>query len=157
MEATSTECKLGTDLKVLFNELIRLEIELWDAVDQRLRTDCDLPLSRFEPMQVIARHPECRVQDIAAELAITTGGVSKLVDRIEACGHCRRRTNPQDRRSSIIELTPAGRRLLAKATTVFENELAARLTNAVSEQQAEQLIRTLRRLRAAIRPRRPHT
>jgi DNA-binding MarR family transcriptional regulator len=145
------------DLKVLFNELIRLEIELWDAVDQRLQSDCDLPLSRFEPMQVIARYPECRVQDIAAELAITAGGVSKLVDRIEACGHCRRRTNPQDRRSSIIELTAAGRRLLAKATTVFENELAARLNNAVSEQQAEQLIRTLRRLRAAIRARRPHT
>ena len=89
------------DLKVLFNELIRLEIELWDAVDKRLRTDCDLPLSRFEPMQVIARYPECRVQDIAHELAITVGGVSKLVDRIEASGHCRRRANPKDRRSSI--------------------------------------------------------
>jgi DNA-binding MarR family transcriptional regulator len=144
------------DLKVLFNELTRLEIELWDAVDKRLRTDCDLPLSRFEPMQVIARYPECRVQDIAHELAITVGGVSKLVDRIEASGHCRRRANPKDRRSSIIELTSAGRRLLAKTTTVFEDELAARLNSAVSEHQTEQFVRTLRQLRAAIRPGRVH-
>ena len=138
------------DLKVLFNELVRLEIELWNAVDQRLRADCDLPLSRFEPMEVIARHPECRVQDIARELAITVGGVSKLVDRIETCGHCCRSANPQDRRSSIIELTSIGRRLLTKATAAFENELATRFDDAVPEQEREQFIRTLRQLRAAI-------
>jgi DNA-binding MarR family transcriptional regulator len=45
------------------------------------------------------------------------------VDRIEAAGLCRRRANPDDRRSQIIELTPAGRRLLAKATKTFEDEL----------------------------------
>ena len=44
-----------TDLKALFSELIRFETELWNAVDARLRADYDLPLSRFEPMQVIAR------------------------------------------------------------------------------------------------------
>ena len=80
-----------TDLKALFSELIRFETELWNAVDARLRADYDLPLSRFEPMQVIARHGTCRVNDIAEELAITVGGTSKLVDRIEASGHCRRR------------------------------------------------------------------
>jgi MarR family transcriptional regulator, organic hydroperoxide resistance regulator len=108
-------------------------------------------------MEVIARYPECRVQDIAREVAITVGGVSKLVDRIEACGHCRRRANPQDRRSSIIELISVGRRLLAKATTVFENELATSLDNVVPEQETEQFIRTLRQLRAAISSRRTHT
>ena len=137
------------DLKVLFHELIRFEIELWDGVDDRLRIECNLPLSRFEPMQVIARLAGCRVQDIAAELAITVGGASKLVDRIEACGHCRRRPNPQDRRSSIITLTPAGRRLLAKATTIFEAELAARLDAAVPELSLEHFLATLQQLRAA--------
>jgi DNA-binding MarR family transcriptional regulator len=53
------------------------------------------------------------VYDIAHELAITTGGTSKLVDRIEASGYCRRLPNPADRRSSLLELTPAGQRLFA--------------------------------------------
>ena len=97
-----------TDLKTLFHELIRFETELWNAIDTRLRSGHDLPLTWFEPMQVMARYPVCRVYDIAGELSITPGGTSKLVDRIEAAGLCCRKANPADRRSHLIELTPAG-------------------------------------------------
>jgi DNA-binding MarR family transcriptional regulator len=135
------------DLTALFSELIRFETELWNAVDARLRGDCDLPLTQFEPMQIISRQ-RCRVQDIAEQLSITIGGTSKLVDRIEASGHCRRRPNPADRRSSLIELTPAGRRLLASATEAFDDELQARLGAAVSERSLQQFSTTLAKLRA---------
>jgi DNA-binding MarR family transcriptional regulator len=138
-----------TDLKAMFSELIRFETELWNAVDARLRADYDLPLTRFEPMQVIARHGTCRVNDIAEELAITVGGTSKLVDRIEASGHCRRRPDPDDGRSSIIELTPAGRRLLIAATDTVEGELADRLGSAVSARALQQFNGTLTKLRLA--------
>jgi DNA-binding MarR family transcriptional regulator len=137
------------DLKFLFSELIRFETEIWNAVDARLRADCDIPLHHFEPMQVISRRSACRVQDIADELVITVGGTSKLVDRIEESGYCRRRPNPDDRRSSIVQLTAAGKRLLAKATTVFEDELEMRLGAAVPERSLQQLAATLARLRAA--------
>ena len=139
------------DLKRLFSELVRLETELWDAVERRLRADHDLPLPQFEFMQVIARTPNCRVQDIAAELSITVGGTSKIVDRIEAAGHCARRANPEDRRSSIIELTPAGKRLLAKASVTFEDELRKRLGSALSHGSSVQFTKTLTRLRAAVK------
>lgn len=139
------------DLIALFAELIRFETELWNGVETRLRSDFDLPLSRLEPMQVIARTPSCRVFDIADDLSITVGGTSKLVDRIEAAGHCYRRANPNDRRSSIIELTPAGSRLLAKATTAFEEELQARLGSAMSVRSLEQFATSLSRLRTANR------
>jgi DNA-binding MarR family transcriptional regulator len=134
-------------LSAMFGELVRFETELWNGVDARLRSEFDLPLTRFEPMQVIARTPSCRVYDIAAELSITVGGTSKLVDRIEAAGHCRRVANPHDRRSSLIELTRSGRRLLAKATVVFEEELQNRIGSAVSTQRLTQFEATLRQLR----------
>ncbi len=137
------------DLKVVFSELVRLETELWNAVDARLRDELDLPLSRFEPMQVMAAMPTCRVQDIAGELVITVGGASKLVDRIEASGHCRRRANPEDRRSSIVELTAAGKRMLAKATVIFDDELQARLGSALGDRSMQQFAATLTMLRAA--------
>jgi MarR family transcriptional regulator, organic hydroperoxide resistance regulator len=137
------------DLKQLFSDLIRFETELWNAIDARLRAEHDLPLHKFEPMQVIASQPDCRVYDIAGALSLTTGGVSKLVDSIEASGYCKRRPNPGDRRSSIIELTPAGRKVLGRATKTFESELQQRLGAALSKRHLAEFSSALRSLRAA--------
>ena len=137
------------DLKQLFSDLIRFETELWNVIDARLRAEHDLPLHKFEPMQIIASRTKCRVYDIAGALSITTGGVSKLIDSIEASGYCNRRPNPDDRRSSIIELTPAGRKALAEATKTFESELELRLRSSVPRQTLAQFSSSLRTLRAA--------
>jgi len=137
------------DLRQLFNAIIRFEIELWNAVEARLSTEFGLPLTHFEPMSVMDRLGPCRVYDIASELRITTGGASKLVDRIEANGHCRRRPNPADRRSSLLELTPAGRELFAAAGTAFDDELERRLGAPLPERTMRQFAATLGRLRAA--------
>jgi len=138
-----------SDLRWLFNDLIRLEIELWNAADARLKSEFGLPLAHFEPMSVIDRVPGCRVYDIANELGITTGGTSKLVDRIEASGYCRRLPNPDDRRSSLLELTEEGRRLLAQAGAALDKELQRRLGSALPERTLRQFASTLTRLRAA--------
>jgi DNA-binding MarR family transcriptional regulator len=138
-----------SDLRGLFSDIIRFEIELWNAVDTRLKNEFDLPLTHFEPMSVIDRLPGCRVYDIARELGITTGGTSKLVDRIEANGYCRRLPNPEDRRSSLLELTSAGKRLFAEAGEAFDDELERRLRTAVPERTLRQFGATLTRLRAA--------
>jgi MarR family transcriptional regulator, organic hydroperoxide resistance regulator len=138
-----------SDLRGLFSDIIRFEIELWNAVDTRLKNEFDLPLTHFEPMSVIDRLPGCRVYDIARELGITTGGTSKLVDRIEANGYCRRLPNPEDRRSSLLELTSAGKRLFAEAGEAFDDELERRLRTAVPERTLRQFGATLARLRAA--------
>jgi DNA-binding MarR family transcriptional regulator len=138
-----------SDLRQVFNDLIRFEIELWNAVDARLKKECGLPLTHFEPMSVINRLARCRVFDIASELGITTGGTSKLVDRIEASGYCRRLPNPDDRRSSLLELTPEGRRMFAEAGKAFDDELERRLGSAVPERTLRQFAGTLARLRAA--------
>jgi len=138
-----------SELRRLFNDIVRFEIELWNALDARLKDEFDLPLTHFEPMSVMDRVPGCRVYDIARELGITTGGTSKLVDRIEASGYCRRLPNPADRRSSLLELTPEGRRLFAEAGVAFDDELERRLGAAVPERTLRQFGTTLSRLRAA--------
>jgi MarR family transcriptional regulator, organic hydroperoxide resistance regulator len=137
------------DLKQLFSDLIRFETELWNAIDARLRAEHDLPLHKFEPMQIIASRPDCRVYDIAGALSLTTGGVSKLVDAIEASGYCKRRPNPDDRRSSIIELTPSGKKALAETAKTFERELELRLRSSVPTRTLSQFSSSLRALRAA--------
>jgi DNA-binding MarR family transcriptional regulator len=137
------------DLERIFSELVRLETELWNAVDARLRAEFDLPLSRYEPMRVMQRRGPCRVNDIASDLVITIGGTSKLIDRIEASGYCRRRPNPEDGRSSIIELTQSGRRLLARAKPAVDDELSAQLAGVLSPRMLQQFAASLGKLRAA--------
>lgn len=141
----------GPDLRFLFSQLVRLETELWNAVEGRLRADFGVTLPVFEFLQVISRTPDCRVQDIAAELSITVGGTSKIVDRIEASGYCARSANPSDRRSSIIKLTPAGKRLLPRLTAAVDDELRSRLGTGVADKSLIQLTKTLTRLRTAVR------
>jgi len=136
-----------SDHRQVFHDLVRFETELWDAIDVRLRTDVELPLSWFEPMLIIDQLESCRVYDIAEALSITVGGTSKLVDRIEAAGLCQRRPNPDDRRSSVIRLTPVGQQRLADASIDFDDELARRL--AVSDSTLDRFHAVLRRLRAA--------
>ena len=141
----------GPDLRFLFSELVRLETELWNAVEGRLRADFGVTLPVFEFLQVISRTPACRVQDIAVELSITVGGTSKVVDRIEASGYVARVGTTGDRRSSIIKLTPAGKRLLPKLTAAVDDELRGRLGTGVPDRSLLQLTKTLTRLRTAVR------
>ena len=112
-----------TDLRQVFDDLVRFETILWGVVDGRLQEECGLGLASLNAMLVIDATPLCRVQDIARAVAITVGGASQAVDRLESAGLCARRANPSDRRSSIVELTPEGMELLRIAGPVFDREL----------------------------------
>jgi DNA-binding MarR family transcriptional regulator len=136
------------DLQKIFNDLVRFETEIWHAIDVRLTAELGLPMSRFEPMQVIARTQACRVHDIARELSLTPGGTSKLVDRLEAAGLCERHSNPNDRRSAVISLTDVGENLRRRANAAFEEELQDRLGSALPPGGLEQFAAMLTALRS---------
>ncbi|MGW4946042.1 MarR family winged helix-turn-helix transcriptional regulator [Actinoplanes sp. NPDC004185] len=139
-----------TDLRRFFDDLVGLEIAVWNAVDVRLSRECGLPLGQFMPMRVVAATPGCRVLDVSAQLQITVGAASKVVDRVEAAGHCVRRPNPQDRRSSLIALTPSGAAALAAADVVFERALAELLGGVLSPAALARFAGTLGKVRAAL-------
>jgi MarR family transcriptional regulator, organic hydroperoxide resistance regulator len=112
-----------TDLRQVFDDLVRFETILWGTIDSRLQEECGLSLASLNALLIIDATPLCRVQDIARAVEITVGGASQAVDRLESAGLCARRANPEDRRSSIVELTPEGAELLTRATPVFDREL----------------------------------
>jgi MarR family transcriptional regulator, organic hydroperoxide resistance regulator len=116
-----------SDVRRLFSELRIVNAQLRGAVDGRLRSELGLPLALFEQLSVIADLEDCRVYDLAAGLNASSGTVSKLVDRLEAYGYCRRLPNPADRRSSLLGLTPAGVEKLRAAEHVVDAELRIRL------------------------------
>src|SRR4051812_3177347 len=109
-----------TDLTALFTDLVRTETRLYNRIDARLRAAHDIPLGTLEFLRIISERPGCRVYDIAHEVDITVGATSKGVDRLVARGFCERRANPDDRRSSLLALTPAGEQAMTAAIPTFE-------------------------------------
>lgn len=152
-----TKAATAAEIGALFSDLVRLETDLWNAVDRRLQNEHDLALSWFEPMQVMDRVPDCRVADIAQALSITVGGTSKLVDRIEDAGWCTRAPNPTDARSSVVALTRAGRRLLGAAEGSFDDELRVCLAAAVPPEELAGFAATVRDLRRHLADRQEST
>jgi DNA-binding MarR family transcriptional regulator len=139
------------ELRRLLRELERTSAGLTAAVDLRLQREASLPLALFETMSVISSRDICRVYELATELGISSGGASKLVDRLEARGHCRRYPNPGDRRSSLLRLTPAGDALHATAQRIVDAELDDLLGTRLSSNEIAQLTAILHDLRTGWR------
>jgi DNA-binding MarR family transcriptional regulator len=138
-----------SDVTPVFTDLVRVETRLYNAASARLRAERGLSLGQFEMLEIIGRVRGCRVLDIAGELAITVGAVSKAVDRLVAAGWCRRTAHPQDRRSSVLQLTADGKKQVTAARPVVEAELRS-LTGAVPPEEWARIGAAMATLRASL-------
>ncbi len=76
---------------------------------------------------------------------LSSGGMTKRLDRLEAAGLIERRPDPADRRGTLVRLTRKGRTLIDKAVeTHVDNE--KRLLGVLAKDQQRQLDRLLREL-----------
>ncbi len=134
----------------LFDDLIRVEIALWNRVDRRLRGAHDLPLSSFEPLRVvIGRGGRARVGEIASALRVTRGAASKLADRLEGAGLARREPDAEDGRAAWVVATDGGLAMHTAASRTVDETLAPVLARALDPDGADALARALARLRTA--------
>lgn len=80
--------------------------------------------------------------ELAQHTMVTTGGMSKRIDRLEQAGLVSRRASSSDGRSRVVALTPLGvERIDAAVTEHFANE--RRLLDALSPADARALERIL--------------
>lgn len=130
------------------NDLIRLEIVLWDRINTRLKAEHDLSLAFYQALYFIGRSLDdsLRVGDLARALRITVGAASKLVDRVEAAELIRRELDANDRRASRVALTDTGRAMLADASATCEAEMATALDAALTVDEQQQVHTLISRL-----------
>ncbi|WP_413760995.1 MarR family winged helix-turn-helix transcriptional regulator [Streptomyces sp. MMBL 11-3] len=69
----------------------------------------------------------CRATDLAAHYALDKSTVSRQVSALEGAGLIARRADPQDQRVQVLDLTPAGREILAQVTARRRDAFRARL------------------------------
>jgi DNA-binding MarR family transcriptional regulator len=76
--------------------------------------------AEFGVLLSLARTPgeRLRMTDLAAQASLSTSGMTRLVDRLEAAGFVERTACPSDRRGLEAVLTPTGRALVEKAIPV---------------------------------------
>lgn len=137
-------------LRALFDDLVRAETRLYNAVNERLRLRHGLFASQFEFLRYLRDHPRARVADLARYFAVGIGGTSKGVDRLVTQQLVRRLPNPEDRRSSLLELTDEGSAAVAAAEESFEECLAELLGPLLGSPERERVAAALARVRSAL-------
>ena len=89
--------------------------------------------------------------ELADHTMITTGGMSKRIDRLERAGLVARRASETDGRGRVVALTPLGRRTIDAAfTDHMANE--RRLVDQLSSRDAAELERILTAWLARLEP-----
>jgi DNA-binding MarR family transcriptional regulator len=79
-------------------------------------------------LSLLAEHGPSSQQALAQRLSVSPTMITQIVDEVEARGLAERRRNPDDRRSYLVSLTPAGRRKLTagrRIATTLAGEFAA--------------------------------
>ena len=71
----------------------------------------DISVTQCYAMEAIARRGPLSLNDLAAELYLDKSTASRVVAALERKGYLRREPHPEDGRSLLHHLTPAGRRL----------------------------------------------
>ena len=134
-------------LSVLSN---RLSAAIAESYSRRF----GLSIPEWRVMAVLALEPGLSAAEVAERTAMDKVAVSRAVRRLLATGRARRETAAGDRRRSMLELTPDGRRICRRVTPAlrrYEAELLAGLS-ATEQRQLDAILRRLERRAPGLDP-----
>lgn len=138
---------LDPSAKAVTGRIVRLGSMFQQVYDDAF-ADIDLPAGHYGVLIALRRAGdpyERTPTDLARSRMMTSGGMTAVLDRLERDGLVARRPNPDDRRGSLVGLTPEGLAIVEEAMTLHtatEHALVAGL----DADEREQLASLLRRL-----------
>jgi DNA-binding MarR family transcriptional regulator len=105
---------------------------------RRLRQEAgtDLSPSLTAALSTVERHGPLTPSEVAARERIQRPTATRVLARLEEAGLVERTPDPQDRRSSLVSVSPAGTELLAALRTRKTAFLARRLEHLGPEDRA---------------------
>lgn len=145
---TTSVCPSGDERVQLFGLLLETNARLQRDLGAALEESCGLPLAWFSVLLGLRRQPagRMRMSEIADATVHSTGGTTRLVDRIEAAGLVSRVNCPSDRRAVHVVITESGNRALDEALGHHLAHLEHHLTDRLSRGEREELTRLLVKL-----------
>lgn len=146
---TSKRLDLYDDPRIeAFGMLLETHNELVNATSHFL-DELGLPVPWLGVLIRLARSPDerLRMTELARDMTMSTSGLTRLIDRVEAAGHVRRERCPEDRRGLLAVLTPEGREVAAAAAAPHLADLQRLIGEPLDAEELDQLTDLLRRVR----------
>jgi MarR family transcriptional regulator, 2-MHQ and catechol-resistance regulon repressor len=136
-----------------FGMLIEAHNEVVNATQRHLEETVALPVPWLGVLIRLARSPgqRLRMSELARDMTMSTSGLTRLVDRIEATRHVRREACPEDRRGMHAVLTDEGRAVLDQAVPAHLADLERYLGGALDDDELVRLTDLLRKVRDHVR------
>jgi DNA-binding MarR family transcriptional regulator len=124
------------------------------AFNCSLEQSCGISGPFFEVLLRVGRSPDSRLtmSELAAQLGLTSGGTTRLVDRAVAAGLVERESCPTDRRVQWVVLSRTGEQKLDEALDVHLEDLQHELLDRLEPGELVVLERALDKLRAEAPP-----
>ncbi|MFJ9900646.1 MarR family winged helix-turn-helix transcriptional regulator [Streptomyces sp. NPDC091280] len=131
--------------------LYGLFVEAFTRLKPLVHRDLGVPDTWFEVLLRLGRTPghRLRMTDLAEAVSFSSGGFTRLADRMETEGLIRRDPDPDDRRAALAALTDKGSEALDRAMITHVAHLRSHVTGPLAIQDRISLERILRTLRDA--------
>ena len=88
---------------------------------QRRFVERGMTLPRFDVLAALDRHGEMNMGALSQALLVSNGNVTQLVQKLVRDGLVEMHKPPNDRRSSIVRLTPEGREVFGKLARAHQD------------------------------------
>lgn len=136
------------DLVSCWSRVVRACAWVTRTLTTRVENETGLSASSFLVLFGLLRSSEGSepLSTLARQVAFTSGGFTKVADRLEQAGLIERRPSPADRRVTNAVLTPAGRALAERASAVFSAGLRELVLQRLGPDQLRNLAETMDRL-----------
>ncbi len=120
----------------------------------RLRDRFDTTLPRFDvlaQLDAASREPglPLTMTELSRRLMVSNGNLTALVERLVQEGLVNRDTSPDDRRTQIVSLTPAGKKSLDTMTPEHQQWIASLFSDLTSSER-KSLFELLGKLRSSV-------
>lgn len=150
MGNTTTQSELIDDERIkAYGRLVEAQRRLHRIFDRSLRVEVGISAVWYEALLRIAGSPgrHMPINELGEWLVLSSGGATRLVDRLEEQGYIERVACPTDRRVSWAHLTDEGMAVLADATRVHLEDLDEHFVSKLSSSEMGTLTDLLRRVR----------
>ncbi|WP_433799935.1 MarR family transcriptional regulator [Actinomycetospora sp. CA-084318] len=139
----------GASSPELVEDAVALELALRPVVDASVSAGEQLE-ERVSPvhlraLQSLESAGPCHVSVLAEDLGLLPSTASRLSDRLAAAGLITRGASPANRRATLLDLTPAGREILADLARARAERLS-RVLAVMSDRDRRRLLAAARSL-----------
>jgi DNA-binding MarR family transcriptional regulator len=133
------------DPRTAWHQMLRLSSHVLRALDDALDTDHRMSVNDFDVLITLDNAPgrRLRMTDLARATMLSSGGMTRLVGRLEARGLVRRDPDSDDARAYQASLTRSGAAMLARARVTHDAVLSSVIAPHVGARELQELERVL--------------